>query len=246
MQPMPSSRLIVDSIPGDGPWNMAVDEVLLEAAVEPAKCSIRTYAWREATVSLGYFQSADKIAQDPFLAGLAAVRRLSGGGAIIHHHEITYSCALAAQHPLARDPSNLYGTVHLAIIDLLAESGIPTRLRGGRAGTKDQLLCFGRGDPNDVILQGHKVVGSAQRRRRGAVLQHGAILLRRSEFAPEHPGLLDLVQFDIPVQDLDLRLGELIAAALVDDWSPGALSPAERSLAEELETRKYNRLTWKM
>lgn len=224
---------------------MAVDEAMLDSAVEHEVCTVRVYRWSEATVSLGYFQPAEEAARNPRLAGLPAVRRLTGGGAIIHHHEITYSCCLPASHPIAADPTALYGLVHAAIITLLDAHGIVARLRGAAVPERTpRFLCFGRGDRHDVLAETHKVVGSAQRRRRGAVLQHGSLLFRRSEFAPEHPGLCDLTGCSPPTAAFDRELGARIASAVAADSSPGTLSEPEVQLAQRLETEKYSRLTW--
>jgi lipoyl(octanoyl) transferase len=190
---MGTCRLLIEPQPSSGIRNMALDEALLEAALGRGLCTVRWYRWETATVSLGYFQDATAASTAPELAGCPVVRRLTGGGAILHHHEWTYSCTVPPDHPLAAAPSNLYELIHERIIAALAEQGIHAALRGDRQPGKDQaFLCFGRGDPRDVVMGGHKVVGSAQRRRRGAILQHGSVLLRRSEFAPQFPGALDL------------------------------------------------------
>ncbi|MCC7425164.1 MAG: hypothetical protein IT428_33255, partial [Planctomycetaceae bacterium] len=94
------NHVIVESHPRSGAWNMAIDEALLETAVDAEQCTLRFYRWSEPTVSLGYFQKPEEAAADPLLAGLPIVPRLSGGGAILHHHEWTYSIALPPGHPL--------------------------------------------------------------------------------------------------------------------------------------------------
>jgi lipoate-protein ligase A len=238
-------RLIIDALPSSGAWNMAVDESLLESAVQHNTCTVRIYRWNEATLSFGYFQPAEESARNPRLADLPAVRRLTGGGAIVHHHEVTYSCCLPAGHPIASDPTALYGRIHAAIIGVLAEPGVAVRMRGdAMSGREDLFLCFGRGDRHDILIQQHKIVGSAQRRRRGAILQHGSILLRRSEYAPEYPGLSELTRRAIPPADFDRQLGERIAAALSQRRESGVLSEPERQLAQQLEAGKYRRLIW--
>ena len=208
---MDTCRVLIDSEPASGSWNMAVDEALLESAVERRTCALRLYRWSEATLSLGYFQPEDA-RNHPRFAALPAVRRLSGGGAILHHDELTYSCAIPPGHPLAADPLRLYVRVHEQIISLLNDCQIAAGLRGEvLRGQDEPFLCFGRGDPRDIVLAGHKIVGSAQRRRRGAILQHGALLLEHSTHAPEFPGLFNLVPTTL--QD-DESLMRSIAAAL--------------------------------
>ena len=78
---------------------MAVDEALLESAVSQDICTLRWYRWKEPTISLGYFQSNETEVQNDTWKDLPRVRRLSGGGAILHHYELTYSFAIPACHP---------------------------------------------------------------------------------------------------------------------------------------------------
>ena len=182
-------HVILDE-PQSGQWNMAVDEALLEESLHSGTTFLRLYRWSEPTVSLGYFQSAAAQADDPRLVNLPTVRRLSGGGAILHHHEQTYSCALPPTHPLAQQPSRLYEDIHAVMAAWLAEWGIAVKPRGRTLDRQQEpFLCFLREAAPDLVLNGHKVLGSAQRRRRGAVLQHGSLLLRTSEFAPDLLGL---------------------------------------------------------
>jgi lipoate-protein ligase A len=121
------------------------------------------------------------------------VRRPTGGGAIWHHHELTYAIAIPRGCPLVRPNTALYRAVHGAIAEVLADRGIPARRRGeggaaSQVGEERPLLCFTGRDPEDIVWEDHKLVGSAQRRRGGAVLQHGSVLLARSPGVPELPG----------------------------------------------------------
>ena len=91
---------------------------------------------------------------------------------------------------------DLYDIVHQAFIDALAETRrLELKLRGStNRRSQEPVLCFSREDEHDVVLDGHKVLGSAQRRRRGAILQHGGFLLQASPLAPRiAPGIADLV-----------------------------------------------------
>lgn len=240
-------RIIIETAPQPGAWNMAVDEVLLNSAMERNVCSLRFYRWAVPTISLGYFQSASAGNSDPRLNGLPVVRRLSGGGAILHHHEWTYSCAL----PQSLVPMNLrevYAAVHEAIIAVLAGFGLRCRLRGdnGIPGNAP-FLCFSRGDRCDIVLEGAKVGGSAQRRRRGCLLQHGSLLLRQSSYAPQHPGIFDLapnVRFD--AEQLPAELSPRIASRLAPNFAPASLSVDERRLAERLQVERYSQVDWRV
>ncbi len=249
---MNDGRLLIEPKPHSGSWNMAVDEVLLEGAIERGQCSVRVYQWSEPTLSLGYFQESDVQTAAPSLDSLPRVRRLSGGGAILHHHEITYSCAVPARHALARQPQALYQHVHSAIIDVLALGGIDAALRGKpHSGHQDAFLCFSRGDRNDIVLNGSKIVGSAQRRRRGAVLQHGSIIVRKSAHAPHISGILDLTQAMTSAlkgaifNGLGNDLGCTISTVLGIPYSFEQLSQIEFSRATDLQQAKYSTLKWR-
>jgi len=118
-----SSIVLLLDPPAAGAWNMAVDEALLEAAAE-GQGTLRFYRWSEPTLSLGYFQQyADRRQHEPSRQ-CAVVRRPSGGGAILHDIELTYSLAVPSRHPLALDRLGFYQAVHTALIAVLAEWGI--------------------------------------------------------------------------------------------------------------------------
>lgn len=215
---------------------MAVDAALLESALHEGTCTLRCYQWAQPTLSLGYFQSADSLPAAPELANLPVVRRLSGGGAIVHHHELTYSCAIPPSHPLAADPFRLYTLVHHAFIEILRGLGVPAALRGtARPEKSTEFLCFGRGDDFDVVVAGHKVLGSAQRRRKGAILQHGSLVLARSDFSPAFPGLSDLAGHEISPACLLALATEALPPLFGEVSTGGCLTQAERERAALLE-----------
>ena len=225
---------------------MAVDEALLEAAVAGAAPVLRWYQWDTATLSLGYFQKADEWSANPVWSTLPAVRRLSGGGAILHHHELTYSCVLPATHPLTHDPYQIYLALHNAVIGVLRPLGFDVRLRAtrfGKEGPAEAFLCFSRGDEMDVVIGTDKVLGSAQRRRRGAVLQHGSLVLKKSEFAPQFPGLFDLAQM---TDELGLlkSLALETAKVLGVPADKTAFEPPIVARAQQLHDEKYTTLNW--
>lgn len=239
-----SSRVLVEPDPCTGSWNMAVDEVLLEASARHGSSALRIYEWQSATVSLGYFQSADDPSLESRFPGLDKVRRLSGGGAILHQHEVTYSITIADGHPLSVSPGVLYEEVHRRVIALLASWGVEVGLRGEAIKfASEPFLCFSRGDARDIVLGRHKVMGSAQRRRRGAVLQHGSLLLARSEFAPEFPGLAELAGLTPDRRVVALALAEALSGLLPGDLEPAGLTDPEKVQAEELMKTRYANLS---
>ncbi len=235
-----TSRVIVEPAPCSGSWNMAVDEVLLEAAAAGDSCTLRIYEWDQATVSLGYFQSADDPSLESRFPQLPKVKRLSGGGAILHHHEVTYSIAIADGHPLAVSPGVLYEEVHRRVIAMLGRLGVEARLRGETLKlASEPFLCFSRGDARDIVLGPRKIIGSAQRRRRGAVLQHGALLLARSEYAPEFPGLAELSGFSGESREVVDALHQSLRELLPGEIDDSGLTTTEQRHAVELARTRY-------
>ncbi len=229
MRKLSQLRIIPDDEPQSGAWNMAVDEVLLESAIARDVATLRFYRWREPTASLGYFQrEADFLAETRF-ANLPAVRRLSGGGTLIHDRELTYSLTLPASQRLVERPMELYELVHNAFIEVLGRRGIAVRQRGATVHRKDQpLLCFAREDKHDLVLLGHKVLGSAQRRRRGAFLQHGGLVLAASPAAPEVPGIGDLCPGS-GLSNLEAELASQVASSMSESVVREGLSVEEYS-----------------
>ncbi len=150
--------LLIDP-PQDGLTNMAVDEALLGmAAAGELGPVLRFYQWSPATLSLGYFQRYTERAAHPPSEHCAIVRRASGGGAILHDRELTYSLVLPAGHALTARAEPLYRAVHQALIDVLAERGFAARFwddvspANGSAGASPSPAAFACGDANRQSL----------------------------------------------------------------------------------------------
>jgi lipoate-protein ligase A len=204
----------------DGPTNMARDEHLLYSEqFRPA--GVRIYAWSPPTISLGCFQRFARVAELPEdVRELAVVRRPTGGGAILHDRELTYCLVIDDTLPIARQPPvALYRLVHTLWREALAERGTHCELAPEHypfpSPRNGPFFCFQEPGRTDLILGGEKLLGSAQRRIPGRVLQHGSLLLGR-RFAA-HPGA---------------NLGEP-APEQVQQWVEGFLERLARAL--ELE-----------
>ena len=237
MPRIPHLRVIIEAEPNAGDWNMAVDEALLQSAIERDVATLRWYQWSAPTVSLGYFQKLSELGEDSELSKLAVVRRLSGGGAIVHDDEFTYSISLPASQRLFSQPHELYDIIHECIVRGLRQLDIPAELRGTTSKRPDEpLLCFQRKDSHDVVLGGQKILGSAQRRRRGAIIQHGSLIRRSSTIVRQIVGVMDLCDAVLP-SNFAHRLSGLIADEIADSNSLDRLSEAEfdtaRTFCEE-------------
>lgn len=241
---VPPLRLIVDR-PAAGDWNMAVDEMLLEAAVERGAATLRLYQWSEPTLSLGYFQAAAERSLHSASSAAPLVRRASGGGAIVHDRELTYSVCLPYDHPSAADPETLYRNLHGSLVRLLAEFGIGAELNERALVTLggEPFLCFRRRAAGDLLVGTFKVCGSAQRRGKQALLQHGSLLLAQSPAAPELPGLAELTGVRLAADEAARRWCDRFAE-IAPLTSPTVLSASETARCEAIRREKFAADSW--
>jgi lipoyl(octanoyl) transferase len=183
-----------DDAPASGAENMDADRRLLE---EAEGFHLRLYSWSPFALSLGYFQDIDPAEKDRLrTAGFEVVRRLTGGGAIFHAHEITYALAGPdGQGPFAGSVEDSYRLIHDLLRDLFLELGVqadyPSAAPRALSRREQPFLCFARCTALDLVIDDRKLVGSAKRRRGGRALQHGSIILRPHPENGEVSGLLD-------------------------------------------------------
>ena len=240
---MTACRLIVDQA-ATGVCNMAVDESLLQSAAELQQPTLRFYMWQPATLSLGYFQRLSDRQLHSASTGCDVVRRASGGGAILHDRELTYCFATPSRNRF-QGATQLYRAFHESLVEVLTKAGIAAQLQQESRGLNEHaFLCFQRLASGDVMLGGHKIGGSAQRRWRGALVQHGSILLEESEFAPEVPGLRNLGNYDVPTDWLVQAWTALLGPRLNIAFQPGKLSDKERINETRLASEKFACASW--
>lgn len=247
---MPGSPLrVIYSPAAAGDWNMAVDEALLDSAAHRGHATLRFYQWQPATLSLGYFQRASERRRHPASGDCPLVRRASGGGAIIHDQELTYSLAVPQDHLLAADALALYRRVHQTLIDVLRLHGVPADFcaaTGSQSAAEQPFLCFQRRSTGDLLLNGEKIVGSAQRRHRGAILQHGSILLATSAWAPELPGIRDVSGVDFVPNALAAAMVTQIAQTWQVEPKCSEFTAEEAAFAERFVTERYGHRRWSL
>jgi lipoate-protein ligase A len=215
MTPIQARSIVVRrDLPLPGQVNMAIDEAMLSEARPDSPITIRLYQWDQPTLSLGHFQSIEHCAKDvrishaPKLRAIPWVRRKTGGGAILHDREWTYSFVVPenTQHGGKGHSEAFYRSVHESIRDGLVALGWNAMLAEHctcspmNHGENEPFLCFHRRSPVDIVVGENKVVGSAQRRSRNGLLQHGSILAKSSLLFAEVPGLEELrVGFHDPI-----------------------------------------------
>lgn len=258
-------RLLM-SPPLDGPTNMALDHALAQlAGAGQAPPTVRFYTWDPHCVSLGYFQPYSDLNEAAWRAtGYGIVRRPTGGRAIVHQDELTYAITAAATTPgfggaILASYSYISGGLHSGLRQLGAPID-PARPATNQK-TTSSAACFDTPADYEITVGGRKLVGSAQTRTRGGVLQHGSVLLQADPLALEKvlnlPEGLDAGALGQKLIALDEALGrpvsvEETAAALVcgfeTSWGvrlvPGALSPTEEALAKRLRAERYAHDGW--
>lgn len=231
---------------------MAVDQALVESAAASRQIALRFYQWDEPTLSLGYFQALAARSEHPASGEAKVVRRASGGGAILHDRELTYSLAIPpaagrAEREAPPAAPRLYRRAHRSLIAALDELGISARLcePDAMSGSREEpFMCFARRSEGDVLLGDHKIAGSAQRRYRGAVLQHGSILLKASPAAPELLGIVEVSGVELEAIKIAELWQPLLAAELELDLQLDRLRPDEIGRAGELAASRYENAAW--
>ena len=152
--------------------NMAIDEALLESAAAP---SIRFYCWESPALTFGYFGRFADVADRASERDL--VRRWTGGGTVFHGEDMTYSIVIPAAEAAFSDLSmSIYKKIHHALCDALNVIGKRAELSGAATITDRRYNdCFANPVRADVMIDGRKVAGAAQRRTRGGLLQQGSV-----------------------------------------------------------------------
>jgi lipoyl(octanoyl) transferase len=215
---------------------MATDEALMDRARQTGEWVLRVYTWSTPTVSVGRNQTA-RGHYDPSRIrerGLAVVRRPTGGRAILHHREITYSVTAPAEQ--AGDLRQSYERINALLTTALHSIGVHAEIAqpGTRATAPGVTPCFDQPSAGELTLGGRKLAGSAQWRCDGALLQHGSILIEDDQSA-----LRDLVVGEQPPIPAPATLAEALGRRPEVDEVSHALGDAVRQLedpgAESLE-----------
>lgn len=162
----------------NGPWNMAVDHALMARARTTGDAVLRVYSWEQPVLSLGRNQRAAGIYDERALEqrAIGVVRRPTGGRALLHDREITYSVTAPAE---AGSLTSTYQRINALLVNSLAALGVPARpaVPATRTPAPGELPCFAEPAAGELVVEGRKLVGSAQWRDDGALLQHGSIIV---------------------------------------------------------------------
>lgn len=179
----------IETGPARGAFHMAADRALLENVSKNSFPTMRVYSWKPACISLGCNQS-DESLDFEFCRkrGIEAVRRFTGGRAVLHDRELTYSIVFPEGTPFfLHGLSEIYNLINRGLLRGIQQLGVPAMLEKrtldirNHYRSKLSTICFSAAAKYEITVQGKKLVGSAQRRTAAGVLQHGSIPLRRGE-----------------------------------------------------------------
>jgi lipoyl(octanoyl) transferase len=267
---MDNWRLLITP-PARGAWNMAVDESILESMQSGKSLpTLRLYAWEPACLSLGYAQPLTDVDIPRLQArGWEAVRRPTGGRAVLHIDELTYSVIAPLNEPrVAGTVLESYRRLAQALVQALNLLSLPVQVNENSAGppsTTPNPVCFEVPSTYEITVDGKKLVGSAQARRKEGVLQHGSLPLSgdlarilqvlaypdeasRTRAAERllarattvETALRRKVSWDEAARAYVTAFGSVLGLQL----QPGGLTPDENKRTEELVRVKYGYPAW--
>ena len=263
-------RLVRHDAPLDGALNMAIDQAILEAvSAGEVPPTLRFYGWQPPCLSLGYMQPIDDVDEARLAAqGWGLVRRITGGRAILHTDELTYSVTVRDQHPVVEgDIVASYRRLSGALLDGLHRLGAQADAdrRAERHPDAKGPVCFEVPSHYEITFEGKKLVGSAQVRKLGVVLQHGSLPLMG-----DITRICDALTFSSDERRERVRarvrtraatLAEVLGQVVTWDQAVAAmqagfehtfdlvfestdLTPAEQARAEELRAAQYATREW--
>jgi lipoate-protein ligase A len=254
--------------PLNAAMNMAIDESVqmhyLQSAAPP---TLRVFRWEQPSISLGRFQSIEREIEIDRCqqVGVALVRRPTGGRAVYHRDEFTYSIVIGKRHGVPAGVVAAYAYLAQGLIAALQSLGVPTVLSDERVSKHPSAACFASSTQADLTSGGFKLVGSAQVWKDDALLQQGSLPLddhaseffsmlrfpdestREEALALYREKTTPLHTF-VPAASWEQVAGAFrsgFSTALRAEFVPGALSQSEWELAQQLVEEKYSKLEWR-
>jgi lipoate-protein ligase A len=267
----PATWRVIKTLPAPGAWNMAVDEAILETVRNQTVLpTLRLYAWEPACISLGYAQAASEIDIEQLNArGWQLVRRVTGGRAILHTDELTYSISGHESEPrLAGGILTSYQRLSSGILAALEslELGVQAMPKEQvEKGPQTQPVCFEIPSNYEITIHGKKLVGSAQARKKEGVLQHGTLPLSGDlsritqvlKYETDEDRIRAAERLLARASTVESALGHPVswsqaaeaftagfASTLKINFEPAELTNKEISRAEELVEQKYGKIDW--
>ena len=272
----PATWRLLRSPLADGATNMATDEAILRAVAEgAAPPTLRFFGWTPPCLSLGYAQPAGEVDRERLARfGYGLVRRPTGGRAILHTDELTYSVIAPMDEPRVRGGVvESYQQLSAGLLAGLAHLGLNVRAdkeySATETGTAKGPVCFEVPSNYEITVgaggQPRKLLGSAQVRKQGVVLQHGTLPLTgdigricdalvfdseaerqrvRDRVHARATTVAEVIGRDVSWVEAANALAQGFAEALNLAWQPEPLTPAEAALAEQMRADKYATEAW--
>lgn len=258
--------------------NMAVDEAILQLHAEgKVPPTVRFYTWNPATLSIGYFQKALKEInlEEVHKHGLGFVRRPTGGRAVLHDKELTYSVIVSEQHPkMPSSVTEAYKIISMGLLHGFQNLGLKAEMvslaneeEKEKYTSPGSSACFDSPSWYELVVEGKKVAGSAQTRQKGVILQHGSILLdmdvellfsllnfssdrlkqrMMESFRQKAVTINEVSSRPISLQEAIDAFGRGFASGLDVELVPGELTEEEQALAKELAQTRYGTEEWNL
>lgn len=259
-------RLILEPCPKPGPLNMATDEAILRAvATGSAPPTLRLYGWSPPALTLGRGQPYTDADQAALKAdGITLLRRATGGTAVFHADELTYTIAAHSDGGIASGVVESYQGLSIALIYALEKLGLKHAIAREHAENRDSRVdrdpvCFVAPSDYEITVGSRKLVGSAQMRIRDGILQHGSLFLagditRICRYLSTHPTpehvhahaltLHEALGHAVPWDDVAQAIIEGFSATLKLNLITGPLLPEEHKDIERLLANKYANGVW--
>ncbi|MHB0875183.1 MAG: lipoate--protein ligase family protein [Anaerolineae bacterium] len=266
--PEPSVWRLIDDGPRGAALNMAIDEAVLEAVTAGQSLpTLRFYEWRPPTISIGYAQKvADFDLPGLTAAGLGFVRRPSGGRGVLHRHEVTYCiCCSDDDWRVAGGVTESYRRLSDGFLAGLRTLGVDGAMApSGEHQKAASAACFDAPSRYELTATGRKLVGSAQWRSGGGVLQHGSVPIngdvtelvdhlalseadrqRARDLLWRRAGTVaQAIGRPVSFAEVSRAIAAGLAATLSIEWQAGPLSEAEQARAQALVAEKYGTPEW--
>jgi lipoate-protein ligase A len=253
---------IIDDVPHDAFFNMALDEAISVAVRRDlSPPTLRLYQWSVPSVSIGYFQkTADINLAYCNKKAYPVVRRTTGGTAILHDSELTYSFSVRTDiEPFGGGLYQSYMAISNAVAGSLKRFNIDAEISTSRKRIRRNPSCFRTSSYGEITVQGRKIIGSAQRRHKNCLLQQGSILLGFNAGSSRNivnnvsdendcleTGFIWKYSPAVSVPDLKASLKDAFEDVFCRQLACTGISEFELKLAEELMAEKYATEKWNM
>lgn len=253
----------------DGAMNMAIDEALLLSVAAGGQPVLRFYQWKRPCISIGYSQKTTTIDREACQQNeWDVVRRLTGGRAVLHHNELTYMlCVPDTEQSMAGGVIASYQRISRGLAAGLTQMhvALDTVCPSTRVDQQQSPACFDATSACEITFRGRKLIGSAQTRRKGVILQHGSLPLKgdmgeivdglslqnrdkqllRRNLRQQSAALAYAVSGDsFHPDDVAYHLQDGLKKELSLSFIPSSLTADEQHLSQQLYNQKYTQMDW--